>query len=268
MPASTSPRRGIDRAPRPTRRWPFFLVGLIVLAGVVIAVLPASLIERFLPAQVRAEDYSGSFLHGAAGKITVNGQDAGAIEWQIHPFELWRLTAVADIHWVKVGFVIDGTVELGRQSATARDVRGGGPIENLRALGVAAGWRGTAKLSVDEIRSDFSRLQSIQGRIEVDSLSSDRIAEGSDIGNYVLQLAQGATSPDGSLTANLSDAGGPLEVQAQIHFSPDTRTGILAGTLKERPEASPALRNQLNSLAQFKARDSAGRFPVELEFSF
>jgi hypothetical protein len=235
---------------------------------VVVAVLPASLIGRFLPAEVHAEDYSGNFLHGAAGKITVNGQDAGAIEWKIHPLELWRLALVTDIHWVKIGFVLDGTVELGRRSATARDLRGGGPIENLRDLGVAAGWRGTAKVSLDKIEGDFPKLQSIQGKIEADDLSSDRIAEGTDIGNYVLQLAQGAVAPDGTLTASVSDAGGPLELQAQIHFSPDTRSGLVSGTLKERPEASPALRNQLNGLAQLKARDSAGRFPIELEFNF
>jgi hypothetical protein len=236
--------------------------------GAVIAVLPASMIERFLPAQVQAEDFTGTFLHGAAGKISVNSLDAGAIEWQIHPLELWRLAAVADIHWVKVAFVVDGTVEFGREGAAARNIRGGGPIENLRDLGVAAGWRGTAALNLTELKTDFARLQSIQGRIEADHLSSDRIAEGTDIGSYVLQLGEGAVAPDGSLTAGLNDAGGPLELQAQIRFSPAARTGLLSGTLKERPEAPPALRNQLNSLAQLKARDSAGRFPVEVEFNF
>jgi hypothetical protein len=268
MPASTSPRRGTERAAPSARRWPFVLFGLVVLAVAAVAVLPASLIGRFLPAQVRAEDFSGSFLHGAAGKFTVNARDAGAIEWQIHPLPLLRLAAIVDIHWVKVAFVIDGTVELGRQSATAHDVRGGGPIDNLRDLGVAAGWRGTAVLNVAEVKTDFTRLQSIRGKIETDNLSSDRIADGSEIGNYVLSFGEGAVAADGNLTAGLNDAGGPLEVQAQIQFSPATRTGILSGTLKERPEASLGLRNQLASLAQIRPKDSAGRFPVELEFSF
>jgi hypothetical protein len=250
------------------RRWPLVLLGLIVVAVAIVAVLPASLIGRFLPPQVRGEDFSGSFLHGAAGKFTVNARDAGAIEWQIHPLALLRLAAIADIHWVKVSFVIDGTVELDRTGATARDVRGGGPIDNLRDLGVAAGWRGTAALNIAEVKTDFARLQSIQGKIEADNLSSDRIADGSGIGNYVLLFGEGAVAADGSLTAGLNDAGGPLEVQAQIRFSPATRLGTLSGTLKERPEASPALRNQLGGLAQLRARDSAGRFPIELEFSF
>jgi Type II secretion system (T2SS), protein N len=268
MPASTSPRRGIEKIARPARRWPWVLVGLIALTPALVALLPASMIGRFLPAQVRAEDFSGSFLHGAAGKIMVNARDAGAIEWQIHPLSLLRLAAVADIHWVKSAFVIDGTVEIGRQGATARDVQGGGPIDDLRDLGLAAGWRGTAALRVAELRTDFATLKSIRGTIETNDLSSERIAEGGDLGSYVLQLGDAAVAPDGSLTANLRDAGGPLEVQAQIRLSPGTRSGVFSGTLKERPEASPALRNELNSLAQLKARDSAGRFPVELEFTF
>jgi hypothetical protein len=70
------------------------------------------------------------------------------------------------------------------------------------------------------------------------------------------------------VSANLSDTGGPVQVQAQIRFSPTARTGMLSGTLKERPEASPALRNQLQSIAQLRPRDSQGRLPVELEFTF
>ena len=94
------------------RRWPLILLGLLVLAAAVVYLLPASMVSRFLPVQIRAEDFSGSLLHGAAGRIVVNGRDAGAIEWQIHPLELLRLAVVADVHWVKVGFVIDGTAEI------------------------------------------------------------------------------------------------------------------------------------------------------------
>ncbi len=58
-----------------------------------------------------------------------------------HCCERW---SSIDIHWVKVGFVIDGTAEIDRDGITARDIRGGGPIESLADIGVAAGWRGAA----------------------------------------------------------------------------------------------------------------------------
>jgi hypothetical protein len=35
-----------------------------------------------------------------------------------------------------------------------------------------------------------------------------------------------------------------------------------------RAEASPALRSQIDNLAQLRVRDSQGRIPVEFEFTF
>ena len=267
MPASRSPRR--DASPeRPPRRWPLILVGIIALAGAAVFVLPASLITHFLPAQVHAEDFSGSLVHGAAGKLVVNARDAGAIEWRLHPLSLLRMAIVADIHWVKVGFVIDGTAELAGHAIAGHDIKGGGPIEDLHDLGLADGWRGSATLTIAEFKSDFLKLDSAVGKLEVANLSGAQIADGAGLGSYMLQLAPGAIAPDGTITANLNDSGGPLEAQAQIRYLPATRTGMLSGTLKERPEAAPALRNQLSTLSQLRPRDAAGRFPVELEFTF
>lgn len=267
MPASRSPSRDVSLE-RPARRWPLVLLGILVLSAATVFVLPASVITHFLPAQVHAEDFSGSLVHGAAGRLKVNAREAGAIEWRLHPLSLLRLAMVADIHWVKVSFVIDGTVELGARAVAAHDIRGGGPIENLGDLGLAAGWRGIANLAFAEARSDFRKLNSAAGKIDVANLSAADIAAGEDLGSYELQLAAGAVAPDGTITAHLTDTGGPVEAQAQIQYSPATRTGMLSGTLKERPEASTSLRNQLNNLSQLRPRDAFGRFPVELEFTF
>ena len=64
-----------------------------------------------------------------------------------------------------------------------------------------------------------------------------------------MTLAPGGIAPDGTITATVNDTGGPVEAQAQIRFSPAVRTGMLSGTLKERPEAAPALRVQLDAEA-------------------
>jgi Type II secretion system (T2SS), protein N len=267
MPASRSASRDVSLE-RPARRWPLVLLGVLVLSAATVFVLPASVITLFLPAQVHAEDFSGSLVHGAAGRLKVNAREAGAIEWRLHPLSLLRLAMVADIHWVKVAFVIDGTVELSARAAAAHDIRGGGPIENLGDLGLAAGWKGIANLAFAEARSDFRKLDSATGKIDVANLSAANIAGGEDLGSYELQLAAGAVAPDGTITASLTDTGGPVEAQAQIRYSPAARTGMLSGTLKERPEAALGLRNQLNNLSQLRPRDASGRFPVELEFTF
>jgi hypothetical protein len=266
MPASRS-RRPVIKVERRPRRWPLILLGVIALAAALVFVLPASVISRFLPAQVHAEDFSGSLVHGAAGRLIVNARDAGAIEWRVHPLSLLRMALVMDIHWVKVGFVIDGTVEFAGRAVAAHDIQGGGPIEDLHDLGLAAGWMGTAHLMMAQFKGAFQRVDSAVGTLDVAHLSAAQIADGSDLGSYVLKLAPGAIASDGTITANLNDTGGPLEAQAQIRYTPATHTALLSGTLKERAEASPALRNQLGSLSQLRPRDTAGRFPVDLEFT-
>jgi len=247
---------------------PVVLIGVAAVLAVVIAVLPASLVTHWLPRPVRAADFSGSLWHGSAGTISVNGHEAGAIEWRLHPGALLRLTVSADLHWVKVGFVIDAAVKIDRHGFSAKDIKGSGPVSDLHDLGVAAGWRGRADIDIRELRGNFTRLLAAAGDVKVSNLASAQIADGADLGSYDLALAPDAVATDGSVSARLNDAGGPLEVQAVIHYSATQRTGVLSGTLKERPGASPALRNELDNLAQLRGRDPQGRIPAELEFSF
>jgi hypothetical protein len=271
MPVSRSRSRGPRSAepPERTRSWgPFVLIGIVAIAAVLIATLPASLAKHVLPASVSAQDFSGSVWHGSAGTIMVNSRNAGALEWQLHPGALLTLAIAADVHWVKGGFALDALGRIDGHGFSAQNVRGGGPIEDLGSLGIAAGWRGTAAVKLDEIKGDFSAVSAATGDIQVTNLASNRIAGGSDLGDYDLNIPAGAAAADGSTTARLSDRGGPVQLQADIRFSPKQHSGLLSGTLMARAEASPALRSQIDNLAQLRARDSQGRIPVEFEFTF
>jgi Type II secretion system (T2SS), protein N len=267
MPASRSPSRTAKVNPPARGRWPLVLAGLIVALAATIFVLPASLLARFLPNAVHAEDFSGSLIHGAAARISINGRDAGAIEWQLHPLALLGLSIAMNVHWVNVGFVVDGVAQIDRNGFVGHDLKGGGPLEDLRDLGLPPGWRGNCTLSISEIKSNFNRLLAASGRIEVAGVSSADIAQGADLGGYSLELPAAAVSPDGSITANLNDTGGPVEIKAQIRFSSATRTGLLSGTIKERADIAPALKNQLDNLAQLHRPDAQGAFPIDLEFT-
>jgi hypothetical protein len=236
--------------------------------AVVVSSLPASVITHVLPPLVRAEDFSGSLWHGSAGKISVDSRDAGALEWRLHPAALLGMAVAADLHWVKVGFVIDAAVKADRQGFDLHAVQGGGPIQDLQDLGVAAGWRGTAVLDFSELKGDFIKPAAAVGHVQVSNLTSAQIAGGADLGGYDLKLDEKAVDSDGNVDAHLVDTGGPLELQTLVHFSPKDRTGTLAGVVRERPDASAALRSQLDNLAQLRGRDSQGRIPLDLEFRF
>ncbi len=274
MPTSPSPRRGAERAPaRPARSiWPLVLL-IFVLAALVVAVgaLPASIATHLLPAAVHAEDFSGSLWHGSAGRITVNARDAGALEWRLHPAPLLHRRVAADLHWVKGGFVLDGALGLEGDALSAADVQGGGPIEDLRDFGLALGWRGTARVQIKELKASIGAaradLQSAVGDISVSDLASPQVAAGANLGGYSLHFNDPAIAPDADATAVLADTGGPLELDATIHFSAKERRGILSGTVKARADAPADLRAELDNIGQLHQRDPQGRIPVDLEFT-
>jgi hypothetical protein len=112
------------------------------------------------------------------------------------------------------------------------------------------------------------KLVAAVGDVSVANLASPQVADGADLGGYTLHMADGAITADSDAAAELSDTGGPLEIQATIHFSPTGHSGMLSGTMRERPGAPPGLHRELESLAQLHPRDAAGRIPVDLEFTF
>jgi hypothetical protein len=271
MPASRSPNRSAksttparDAGKRPF--WPIAIIGLAAVFAVIIAALPASIVTRFLPPSIRAEDFSGSLWHGSAGKITIDARDAGALEWRLQPASLLGMAVAVDVHWVKIGFVIDAAVTVDRRGVSARDLKGGGPIEDLRDLGVAPGWRGTATVNISDLQGDLGKPQAAVGVIQVSNLTSTQVADGAALGGYELRLAPGAVAADGSAVAQINDTGGPLDVQAVIHYSANERTATLSGSLRERPDAPPQLRSQIDRLVQLRGRDPQGRVPLDFEF--
>jgi Type II secretion system (T2SS), protein N len=280
MPTSPSPRRATSRVGKPAPAvaparalWPrVALIGVLALVVVVIIVLPASLANKFLPPAVRAEDFSGTLWHGSAGRISVAGRDAGALEWHLHPLALLKLRLDADLHWVKGSFVVDGSADVSRKDFQASDLRGGGPIADLSTLGVAPGWRGVAEIRIRNIAADLAgagpSLRSAVGEIDLSDISSPQVAGGADVGSYALTFDNTSLSSSGEARAALLDKGGPLSLDAVITLTPQSRTGMLSGTVKERADASPELRKELDNVAQLHARDSEGRLPVDLEFTF
>ena len=277
MPTSPSLRRGAKKAAPPVAParslWPrIALIGVLGVLVVVIAVLPASLANKFLPPVVRAEDFSGTLWHGSAGRISVAGRDAGALEWHLHPLALFRLRLDADLHWVKGSFVVDGAAHVSRSEFQASDLHGGGPIADLSTFGLAPGWQGLAEIRIRNIAADLAgpsaSLRAAVGEIDVADVSSPQLAGGADIGSYALTFDNASLSANGEARAALVDKGGPLSLDASITLTPQARTGLLSGTVKERADASQALRKDLDNVAQLHARDAQGRIPIDLEFTF
>lgn len=250
---------------------PLILVVVLAVIVVTIVALPASMVRRFLPPSIVADDFSGTLWHGSAGSLTLNSRNLGAVEWHLHPAALLHLHASADVHWVKVGFVADGTADADSKSVTLTRLQGGGPLDDIADLGLGHGWRGISSFTFSEIKLALGngdpKLVSAIGDLSVANLSSPMVADGADIGGYTLHLANGAITPDSDASAELRDSGGPLELQATIHLSSGGHNGMLSGTVRERPGAPASLHRDLEQLAQLHPRDASGRIPVDLEFT-
>ncbi len=274
MPTSRSRKSGAESpgaGSAGVARWPAWALGALVALAILLIALPASLFGALLPPGAVARDFSGSVWHGSVGRLSVNGREAGALEWRVHPAALLRLTLSADLHWVQGAFEARGTAALDRQALSLGQVTGGGPLESLQSLGIPPGWHGTASLHIDHLRAVFAargpQLQSADGQIQVDRLSGATFAGGADLGGFTLSLPAGAIDADGKGSANLTDIGGPVALQAQIQFSLPERRGIASGTVAARPDASQSLRAEIDQLARFRPRDPRGRVPFDLELS-
>jgi hypothetical protein len=213
------------------------LIGLASVLAAIVATLPASIIARFLPPGIVAEEFSGSVWHGSAGKIRVTGRDAGALEWWLHPASLLGMVLSADLHWVKVGFVIDAAVKVDRHGFAAHGIKGGGPIEDLRDLGVAAGWRGIAEIHLSKLQGDFASPHSAVGDLKVSNLTAAQFADGANLGGYLLQIPEGSAGTDGT-SGQVTDTGGPLEAQITLHYTAKDR----ASSSLERCASAPRRR--------------------------
>jgi hypothetical protein len=271
MPASrsTNPRTEAGKPAAPRRPYGLIVaIAVLVVLGFVITALPASIVTHFLPKGVEAQDLSGSIWHGAAANVRALGHDVGGIEWHVYPLSLLHLRLKADLEWAHRGVGLAASAEIDRAGITATNVHGGGPIEDLTDLGFQSGWRGNADIAIDELQTDLTRILALRGQVKLADLAGPTVAGGADLGSYVLQWGSHSVDPNGVVTGELKDAGGPLQVQGTLALTLQQHTGLVSGTILERPDAPADLRKDLENLAQMRGRDAAGRIPVDLEFSF
>jgi hypothetical protein len=121
---------------------------------------------------------------------------------------------------------------------------------------------------LSELAGDFERPTTLAGDLQVVNLNSAQFAGGADLGGYDLHLGPNAVDADGNITAQLKDTGGPLGVEATVRVSTKERRALLTGALKPRPDAPPALLQQIDGLSQLRGHDAQGRTPMDFEFNF
>ena len=65
----------------------------------------------------------------------------------------------------------------------------------------------------------------------------------------------------------MRDLRGLIQLAGTLNIAPAPGLATLSGTLKERGEPPPELRQALNSLVQLRGRDRQGQIPFDIEFT-
>jgi len=241
--------------------------GSLVAAGAaafivfLVAFLPASVLLRFLPAEVSLSGVEGTVWRGAAREVAVRGKPVGALRWSNRPWRLALLQLDYAVRYLPEGGQVDMNVRLrDPQRLDIADARGSLPIMALDGLLGPPGWRGIAELDVKRFVLVRGFPEVAEGTLVLRDLTAPG-QRGRHLGSFELTLGEGAVGGD-SIAGRLRDlGGGPMHVRATLELKPD-RSYLLSGEVAAGPEASEAV---LRTLRFLGPADSLGRrsFTVE-----
>ena len=243
---------------RPTR--------LLVAAGVaaflvfLVALMPATLLTRWLPPGVAVTGLDGTIWSGRAVSVSVQGRAIGAMEWSCRPWRLvfleWTCRILLQPPGGEVSALLlggfDGDIE-------ARELAGNLPIPLFEGIAAPAGWTGWLELDVDRLQIAAGLPLAATGRLLVHDLKAPGPG-GALLGDFELVIGQGAVGTD-TLTGRLRDLGGPLRVRGSIELKSD-RSYLMSGEVAPGPGAGEAI---FDTLAFLGPPDTSGRRPFTVE---
>ena len=233
------------------------VLAVVAFAVIVIARLPASWVVPAPPSVVSCGAVDGSIWSGSCAGLNVQGATLGDVVWDIHALKLLTLKLSANIALTRPVGSLHGDFDVGLdKSVTARNVQADIPLDgdvllllppNLQTL------RGNINANIDSAYIAKNVIKQIAGHIEVhDLVDHDRQGVATPLGNYAVTFPPAAT---GDPTGQIKDLGGPLAVDATLRLTQDPGFD-LQGYVTPRPDATPALVNQLQYLG---SPDAQGR---------
>lgn len=243
-----------------SRRVLLVAAGIVAFAVFLVALMPATLLMRWLPAGIAAAGLDGTIWSGRASSVSMHGRSIGPTAWSCRPWRLPFLEWSCRVELRPPGGVVsialagdfDGVFE-------GRELAGRLPIPLLEGFVSPAGWTGWLELDVDRLRVANGRATDAEGRVVVRGLRAPG-PDGAILGDFELLIGKGAVGT-GTLTGRLRDLGGPLRVRGTIELT-DDRSYLMSGEAAPGPGAGAAI---FDTLAYLGPPDSLGRraFTVE-----
>ncbi len=241
--------------------------GLLVTGGMaaflvfLVAMVPATVLMRWLPPGVAVAGLDGTIWSGRASSVSLQGRALGAASWSCRPWPLllleWSCGVVLQPAGGQVSASLSGNFDA--EEIEARDLTGNLPIAFLEGIVTPKGWTGRLDLEVARARIANGLPQDAEGKLFVRGLKAPG-SGGALLGDFELTIGEGAVGT-GALTGRLSDLGGPLRVRGTIELKRD-RSYFVSGEVAPGPGAGPAI---FDTLAFLGPPDISGRRPFTVE---
>lgn len=231
-----------------------WLLGLAAFLLALLIVLPARWVAAALPDTVQCAGWSGSVWRGQCRELALSdGQKVvmrlSTLQWRLKPATLLRLRLRAQFHstWPQGETAGEVTVAAGG-AIQVRDMNGRSELDRRFFGAMPQGWHG----QVDIRGFDLDWHDGIIGRLGGELLVSNLLdARGTKLGSYRLAFTPSDAPP---FTGQLSDAGGPMEVAADLQLTAD-QNWTLEGRMRVRDAANTTLNRTLDMLS---APDASG----------
>lgn len=244
--------------------WRVLLLGLAAFLVALVVVLPAGWVGGMLPANVQCANWSGTLWRGQCAQLTVQvpGQAPVVVEstgWRLHALPLLRGRLSAEVTLADARGDASARIQMSRSGLLVlRDVSAQLRLDPQFSGGLPSGWRGGVEMQQVELDWDARRVKHLQGEFRFTDLRDER---GRAIGSYLVSFPPSTAPP---FTGQLSDQGGPLQVQATLQLAED-RAWSVNGTATPRGDADASFRRYLEVLG---APDAAGRYPLSVSGTF
>jgi len=245
-------------------KWRVALLGLAAFLVALVAVFPARWIGGLLPSTVQCAAWRGTLWRGRCRQLTVSvpGQPPVTVEtagWTLHPLPLLRARLSAELVLTDARGDVSGHVELSpRGQLLMRDVSARARLDPNLPTAMPAGWSARVEIGDLGVEWQDNELRDLQGELRFFDLRDE---QGHLLGNYHVKFPATAAPP---FKGQLTDDGGPFELQAAIELTADRRWS-LHGKVRPRADADQALVQYLQILG---GADSAGQYPLGAEGSF
>lgn len=238
-------------------------LGLAAFLLALLVVFPASWMGGLLPPAVQCENWAGSVWRGQCrGLALQDGEKVvmrlDALQWKLRPAALLRLKLAAQFEsrWPQGDAAGDVAVSPGG----AIEVRGmsGRSVLDKRFFGaMPAGWQGNIDIGDFDLDWHQGVIGRLSGQLMVTNLAD---ARGTALGSYRLEFPDGPAPYNGQLT----DAGGPLEVNAQLQLTQE-QSWSLEGRMRTRDAGDARLNRALDMLSSpdatgWRRLSAAGQF--------